>query len=276
MAYGYRFLKGLLISGACFGLRLYADSLTQTCPAPQFPQVAATAIDAVCGLAGSGGKETNQNKAKNNFCATGPANPIAVSDMVALQQKVQANKGINFGDPDAHPLSSKPGPAINRKPLVALGEGNEVALQGYVVIARQEGAESVNCGISKTVPDEPAYHDIHINIVDAATNTDECSGVVVEMIPHHRPASWTAENVLSVAAKHLLVRVTGQLMFDSSHTPCVNGAVSNDDPKRASLWEIHPIYKFEVCPTGACANGGWESLQDWVQAATNRERATNR
>jgi hypothetical protein len=255
MSFGYRFFMATLI--ATLGVSLHADDLTQTCQAPLFPQAAVTKIDSLCGAAGNGGAEGNQNQAKNNFCAAGPAKPITILDMVGLQKKVQANKSINFGNASSHPLTSTPGPLVNRSSVVALGEGQEVVLQGYVLIARQEGAESVNCG--KSVPDSPAYHDIHISIVDAPTNTDECSGVVVEMIPHHRPPSWTQENVQAVADKHLPVQVTGQLMFDSSHTPCAGGVGIKGDPKRASLWEVHPIYKFEVCPGGKCV-----TLEDWV------------
>jgi hypothetical protein len=134
MSYGYRFLKGLLITSASFGFTLYADGLTQTCSAPQFPQADATKIDSICGAAGSGGKEANQNQAKNNFCPTTPAKPITIPDMVALQNKAQAINGINFGNTKKHPLTKNPGPVVNRQPLVALGEGNEVVLQGYVLI----------------------------------------------------------------------------------------------------------------------------------------------
>ena len=267
MSFTRRFLRDLLIIAASSGMTLHAQSLTQSCSVPQFPQADATKIDAVCEAAGNGGKEANQNQAKNNFCAAGPARAITIADMVALQKKVQAIKGINFGNPSSHPLASKPGPVVNRKGLVAIGEGNEVALQGYILIARQEGAESVNCG--KKVPDSPSYHDIHISIVDSAGNTDECSGVVVEMTPHHRPAPWSPENVQVVGKKHLLVRVTGQLMFDSSHTPCSGGVAVKGDPRRASLWEIHPIYKLEVCPAGDCGTTGWKTLEDWVQTEAN-------
>jgi hypothetical protein len=41
-----------------------------------------------------------------------------------------------------------------------------------------------------------------------------------------------------------VVRVTGQLFFDGSHSPCAGGKGS---PKRASLWEIHPVYALDVC-----------------------------
>jgi hypothetical protein len=242
----------------------YADKFPNACQAPQFPSSKATAIDGLCGLGGAPGdsSETLQNQGKNNFCAAGPAKPITIADMVQLQLTVQQNKNINFGNTHDHPLSDTPGPTTDRAPLAALGEGNEVVLQGFVLTARQEGAESVNCG--SAVPDKPVSYDIHIAIVDSATNQVECSGVVTEMSPHHRPTTWTADAVNAVSAAHLPVRITGHLLFDSSHTPCQNGAPVSGDPSRASLWEVHPIYKFEICTQGDCGSGqGWTPLESW-------------
>jgi len=242
------------------------SGFTETCANPHFPPNSApTTIDATsCTLAGSGGPETFQNEAKNNFCAVGPAKAITIPEMVNLQSQVQQNPSIPFGSTHGHPLTAKPGPATDRKPLQALGEGTEVSLQGFVLIARQQGAESVNCG--KNIADIPTNHDIHISIVDSASQQDECSGVVAEMIPHHRPASWTAENVMTVATKKLPVRVTGQLMFDSSHTPCQKGGGVPGDPRRVSLWEVHPIYEFDVCPQGDCSTGnGWVTLEAFLK-----------
>jgi len=233
--------------------------IVQSCSTPHFPAVA-TPIDSACGLAGSGGAETTQNDAKNNFCAPDPPKPVLLTDMVALQAKVQQDSSIAFGNTRQHPLSSEAGPQQDRSPLVALGEGDEVVIQGYVLIARQEGAESVNCG--KQVPNEPVYHDIHISLVQNPGDA-ECSGIVVEMTPHHRPEAWTPALVNEVANAKLPVRVTGQRMFDSSHSPCTNGGAIQGDPKRASLWEVHPIYKFEVCPQGNCSSGGWVPLELW-------------
>jgi len=182
----------------------------------------------------------------------------------------ESNKTINFGNDQDHPLSPAPGPTLNRAPLAALGEGKPVVLQGFVLIARQEGQESVNCEAS--VPNSPLSYDIHISIVDAAANRDECSGVIVEMSPHHRPAAWTQPQVQAVADAHLPVRVTGQLFFDSSHTPCQNGSPVSGDPSRASLWEVHPIYKFEVCTPGDCASGqGWTPIETWKPAQPARK-----
>lgn len=246
-----------------------------SCANPYFPSDAPTAMDgASCGLSGNGGAETNQNDAKNNFCATGPGSDLAtptltsIPELVALQDSVQQIADINFGNPRQHPLTSKAGPIVDREPLVTLGEGSLVQLIGYVKIARQEGAESVNCG--SHVPDQAAYHDIHISVVLSPAD-QECSGVVVEMTPHHRPDSWTAALVNEVAAADLLVRVTGQRMFDSSHTPCQNGSAIKGDPARISLWEVHPIYKFEVCPRGNCSSGGWVPLEDWAKTVEDTE-----
>lgn len=240
----------------------------QSCGNPHFPTGTPTVMDnSSCSIAGNGGAETFQNEAKNNFCAgtLDPPQAITISDLQDLQTQVQ-NQHLPFGNSSTHPLTNQPGPIKERTPLVKLGEGRQVVLLGFVKIARQEGAESVNCG--KMFPDknDTAHHDIHISIVQNATD-EECSGVVVEMIPHHRPPEWNQPHVQEVADAHLLVRVTGQQMFDSSHSPCINGVPvpsgAAHDPARISLWEIHPIYKFEVCPQGDCSSGGWVPLELW-------------
>lgn len=263
-----------------FMLSVFIGSIAAQCPHPNFPSPAAAPIDkTTCGPAGKGGAETSQNEAKNNFCASDPAKPITIAEMTTLQQKVQSDKSIPFGNRDEHPFTSSPGPATDRKPLAELGEGNQVVLVGFVKKARQEGAESVNCGTGGVVPDQPQFHDIHISIIDKAGD-NECSGVVAEMIPHHRPQKWTADLVNQVAAANLRVRVTGQLMFDSSHSPCHNGTPvctkpsgtppkQSCDPARVSVWEVHPIYKFEVCTQGDCSSGsGWVLLDNWSGAHT--------
>lgn len=235
----------------------------QTCANPMFP-APATAIDtSTCTLDGNGGDEKNQNDAKNNFCpTTSAAQTLKISDLVSLQKKVQKNKDIPFGSL-SHPLTAKGGPAIDRAPLQALGEGKEVMLLGFVKIARQEGKESVNC--TTHVPDDPAFHDIHVSIVSKVGQA-ECTGAVAEMIPRHRFAEWTIVKLTEIAAAGMPVRVTGQLMFDSSHTPCQGSAAIHGDPARASLWEVHPIYKFEVCTQGKCSSGtGWVPLETWVK-----------
>lgn len=236
------------------------------CAQPSYPAPApakSPEIDAQCGLAGSGaGPEGQQNMAKNNFCATGAPQTITIDDLQNLQAQVEKNPAINFGNDNKG--TRKKGPTTNRAPLKKLGEGKLVTLKAFVLIARQEGPESVNC--EKSVPDQPAFHDIHISLVAATDVEEECAGVVAEMSPHHRPDSWTHANVDKVSKMKLPVRVTGHLYFDSSHFPCSNGVGAGEgNPKRFSLWEIHPIYKFEVC-TGNCDGAGtWVPLDAWVK-----------
>jgi hypothetical protein len=235
------------------------------CPNPTYPTPApakSPAIDALCGLPGSGtGPEGQQNMSKNDFCATGTPQQITIADLTNLQTQVEKNPAINFGSENKG--TRKKGPTTNRAPLKKLGEDKLVTLKAFVFIARQEGAESVNC--EKNVPDEPLFHDIHISLV-ASTANDECSGVVAEMSPHHRPDVWTQENVEKVSNKKLPVRVTGHLYFDSSHFPCSNGQSAGEgNPKRVSLWEIHPIYKFEVCTANCDGAGTWIALDQWVK-----------
>jgi hypothetical protein len=89
--------------------------------------------------------------------------------------------------------------------------------------------------------------------------------VVVEMSPHHRPDLWTVHNINEVAKAQAMVRVTGQQFFDSSHVPCSNGAPVGSNPKRISVWEIHPVYDFEVCTADCARAGEWLPLDQWVK-----------
>jgi len=249
--------------------------LQESCPHPQFPSATKAAIDNQCGIDGTGtDADATQDGIKNNFCAPGPAKPLTFDQLQQLQAAVEANKDINFGNRDEHPLSASPGPTTDRTPLTKLGEGQLRVIEGYVMIARQEGGETVNC--SKDVPNQPAYHDIHISLVpdEQSIHGDECEAVVVEMSPHHRPANWTAANLQAVSSKHVRVRVTGQLFFDSSHSPCSGGGRNDSDPARFSLWEIHPIYKFEVCDGTDCSTA--VSLDQWLQKNPAPRRSRRR
>lgn len=238
------------------------QNFSPTCDSPSFPSPDATPIDSACGLAGSGRQETNQNEAKNNFCASGDPTPKSFDDLRKLQTQVANSKNINWGDKNT--ATRKKGPTVNRAPLQKMGEGQLVTVNGFVLIARQEGGESVNCG--KNVQDDAAYHDIHISLVPSADETNECNGIVVEMSPHHRPSEWTAENVNKLHAAQTPVRVTGDLLFDSSHEPCVHGQGVPSNPKRFSLWEVHPIYKLEVCTANCDGDGQWVAFSDWVKS----------
>jgi hypothetical protein len=259
------------------------DQFKLPCAQPQYPAPATSGlmIDGQCVVQGASKEvddnpaEGDQNKAKNNFCGQEDGGTVSTTDMKNLQGKVQQDPSINFGNSGSHP-----GPTTDRTKLQNLGqlsEGKTVVFTGFVLKARQESAESVNCELGKPVKGVKlsakdklamnALHDIHISLVDSKTTTNECESIVAEMSPHHRPAEWIQKNVDKVRGKKLRVRVTGQLFFDSSHNlPCVGGnpPAHSGNPVRVALWEIHPIYTFEVCPKGTCTTSGWKSLSDWV------------
>jgi hypothetical protein len=151
----------------------------------------------------------------------------------------------------------------------SIGEGKLVRLVIHLMEAHysdtQRGhspkfGESVNC-----YRPSKEENDIHI-VLGQEASADECTSVTAEMSPHFRPAKWTADNVNSVG-EHA-IRVTGQLFYDSSHVICQSG--KRTAPKRASLWEIHPVYAFEVCEStdiAACQTApesAWQPLDQFV------------
>jgi hypothetical protein len=141
-----------------------------------------------------------------------------------------------------------------------MGEGRTVQIRGYILTVRREGAESVNCG--RAVPPSTDYADFHIPLVERP-GLDECSSIVIEMSPHYRPAAWNL-SVLRRVGTSIPVRVTGQLFLDTAHTVCVKGQRMAGQAPRASRWEIHPVYRFEVCPSQKCGDTGWVSLESYA------------
>lgn len=188
------------------------------------------ASDDHCGIKGGSddpGKQA-ESIAKNNFCA--PMSDADVMDYAKLIDLQTQSAGI-------------PKNLQDRKVVENLGEGNYVS---YVAIIKQAhysdttGGENVNCNISGNAP-----NDIHIVLMNDPNETDECKSTTAEMSPHFRPANWTPAALNAIAKKKTPVRIKGQLFFDNSHAPCTDH--SRPNPKRASLWEIHPVYSIEVC-----------------------------
>lgn len=100
---------------------------------------------------------------------------------------------------------------------------------------------------------------------DPTLARDEIRSVTAEFTPRVRlkhPNFTTKELSSKIRRKgRLLVRVTGLLMFDSKHYFDKSTVV-----KRATDWEIHPVFKMEYCPDGqTCGSGSdknWENLDN--------------
>jgi hypothetical protein len=122
------------------------------------------------------------------------------------------------------------------------GEGSRVRLMAFLSEGKPHPntGESVNCNLKTE-----ANNDIHIPVSESK-NASEFEAIVVEMIPQDRPAKWTSTNVRKLRGKLLLIE--GGLFYDNLHF--VNGDSANPlsgQPKRFSLWEIHPVVSVKVC-----------------------------
>ena len=206
-------------------------------------------IDDNCGIQGGSSDPAKQaeSKAKNNFCAASqPPRVITYQELMGLQSQ-SANIPKRLPD---------------RTMVSKLGEGDYVSYVAFIKDAHYSdvaAGEAVNCNIPGN-----ATNDIHIVLLKDP-NDDECLSTTAEMSPHYRPPDWTPENLLKASAGHP-VRVQGQLFFDGSHTPC--SGTSRPNPKRASLWEIHPVYSVDVCTQTTIAEcqsstAEWTSLSNF-------------
>jgi hypothetical protein len=129
-----------------------------------------------------------------------------------------------------------------------VNEGTVVAVTGFIAIndpgPHPNSGESVNCNL--TAPND---NDFHINLTNSS-GQNEYAGIVIEMIPQDRSDEWSIVKLQAIRKTRRRVLVTGALFYDSIH-------VVNDDskhpiggqPKRFSLWEVHPITGFFVCGT---------------------------
>lgn len=222
------------------------------------------AVDSVCSEDGNAGDDEGKRleiNAKNNFCADGDPVPISYDDFKSLQAASDNVGGLKktlktTREPLLNILSSPGRPAI--------GEGSVVQFVAFVLDAHHSNVgkgkgELVNCKL----PDRED-NDIHIELVIDPSDDDPCNSVTTEMSPHFRPEAW--EELVDLKIERP-VRITGPLFFDGSHQPCRDGKRPN--PKRISVWEIHPTYQFEVCKNKtlvACDvrnHSQWIPLDQW-------------
>jgi len=166
----------------------------------------------------------------------------------------------------------------SRDELTALGEGKKITVVAHLLVAKAElGGESCNCGLHT-----PEETDNHLVLVSKTTvnkfplssdpNTNkqvfhsrELESVTAEFTPRVRldHPNFTREHmqalIVNTPQQALLVRVTGLLLFDSEH-------FIKNHLVRVNNWEIHPVFKLEVCTTGdACvgdSDSGWESIDN--------------
>lgn len=169
-------------------------------------------------------------------------------------------------------------PQGSREKLTELGEGDQIRVVGYLLAVKLEpGGESCNCYL-RTVEDT----DNHLVLVTKATlqrfplPMNANAATLRAIFKEREKESVTAEFTPRVRKDHpnftnsklqpiinqteqgaLLVRITGQLFFDSEH-------FFVHPLKRVNNWEIHPIFRLEYCPKNktctASNNENWVDL----------------
>jgi len=215
-------------------------------------------------------REVAQNLAKNNFCASNA--PVNIDFDVLHQLQQEAASVTTFGSDMSLPKDRSVLRQLDTK-VGKIGEGMLVRIAAFVIHAKPANVgqgESVNC---KMKPAED--NDIHIALGQNSNQDEECSSVTAEMSPHFRPDSWTSDNITQNNAR--LFRITGQLFFDANHKPCKG--TTGQNPKRSSLWEIHPVYGIEICgdSRNSCkvdSDENWIALSDFVGPGLQEEDAS--
>ena len=234
-------------------------------------------VDKHCPIEGcnKGAANQEQNRHKNDLCATGKTTDVSFLSFDKLQQAVDAQKKFGYSG-NKKPLSEDRSvltalPTVNAKGKpTTLGEGDLVTLTAVVQEAKHDdvsllnpiyGGEGVNCNV-----DDVEWNDIHV-VLGQTAGSKECSSVTAEIIPHFRSEvrdrfdsnPKTSPAVHGLPVQGLKVKITGTLLFDGSHAPCGNPNKSKSDPARRSLWEIHPVYDIQVLDKSK-----FISLESWA------------
>jgi hypothetical protein len=199
-----------------------------------------------CGTAGTFDPELN--KAKNITTLSGTPED---KDYSYLAQLPKMPLGYTIGG--------------NRQKLVDQGEGKAIRVVAYALVIRKEGGETCNCKLLG-----PTNTDNHIVIVSPKLKkptlaAKEPTSQTAEYTPRVRAdnhPNFTFDKLsplIAAGGGKLLVRVTGQQMFDSEH------AKKGHTLKRLNNWEIHPIFDMEYCPKAKKCTAGSDA--NWVNIA---------
>jgi hypothetical protein len=154
------------------------------------------------------------------------------TDLVDMGQELDAGQRAHLADLQVAAGAVQEGSLV--RVMAGLSDGTPHPNSG----------ESVNCNRH-----EPENNDFHISVTATPGDT-EFNGIVVEMIPQDRPAAWTIKRLKNLKGKMLLI--DGALFYDNLHF--INSDADNPlqgQPKRFSLWEIHPVTSVKVCKVQA-------------------------
>jgi hypothetical protein len=186
---------------------------------------------------GAEARDTFTNARKNRVDVPREVHPVSFAGMVGLWSPAEHHRFF-------------PSFSAARRDSLRSFAGRGVRVEGYLADVTPEGKEQTNCGAKG-----PAEVDWHMYLVEHRGDSVRRS-VIVEAGPRVRPAhpAWTLKG-LQALLRTDRVRISGWLLFDPEHFDAVDGYVTAQGtpakkPWRATLWEVHPVTKIEVCRTG--------------------------
>ena len=229
------------------------EAQSQPCVTPTTLKACTTTKPTGCAAAGSAHGLVNQ--LKRTVPPEGTPTTLTFETFSQLQSAAVdlVDQGVDISPADRDQIKSI------ETAEGTVGEGSRVRLVAFLSegTPHANNGESVNCNLKKE-----ANNDIHISVTETK-NGSEFEGIVVEMIPQDRPENWTSQEIKKLRGKVLLIE--GGLFYDNLHV--ANGDASNPvpggQPKRFSLWEIHPVTSVKVCKKPKVSQCDPERASDW-------------
>lgn len=172
------------------------------------------------------------NKLKNRWSAPIEIKTMTISQIIDLPHGELSKQGakdrIRWSSAAATEASTE--------------ESLGVQTEGYLAKVRESGSETANGR-------NDIYHDFHLWITESP-GKNKNTGIIVEAIPFWKEhfSGWQLHAFEKLANANAKVRVTGWVFWDQEHG-------SEVGKSRGSLWEIHPVTKFEVF-----SGGQWQEL----------------
>jgi hypothetical protein len=187
--------------------------------------------DGFCGATGDGG-DTVTNRRKNRTDVAAQYHEVTWSALQALPYPVAARSLTDW----------TPEQLAQIQPF----QGIPVSVVGFIAKIKVEdrgSGESTNCHFTNS--DEV---DWHIPLVEQQGD-GEATAIVVETTPRVRQLhpNWTAAVLAPWVNSGSPVRISGWTMLDPEHRAHLGKF-------RSTLWEIHPITRFEVFKDGQWVN----------------------
>jgi hypothetical protein len=220
--------------------------------------------------------DTYLNFLKNTIDFSGAAQPT--SFLNSLEQFQAKEQQLQAVEQQLRVTLGKDNHSQFAEPLKKLGEGSLQGAVGYLYAVKAEtggSGETSNCKLSQNESDV----DFHIFIgfdsnlaaqiithPDSIKLSDKGKSIVVEMTPHYRAAfqpNWTSDLLKQERGRK--VKIIGQLMVDNDHNSTKDNcglAGAGSTCWRATIWELHPVTKFQVCM--AKNNDCDLNSSDWV------------